>query len=179
MLPWCAVLLFSVHHTECGAQNPTVWDLGVVTLTPAPPAPITEPPLYTKALLHESDTAQHPLPEIQHTFDAPAARPALAVSRAFTALAVVPLAGLLAGFACMGANLRGFPSHGRAMVVAVGYHACLGAALLVFIAYWIGVPLQRTMAIVAPLLVALAIFDRFRRRQPQAIKRGGSKQHME
>lgn len=83
------------------APTATVWHLGSARLE-FPPKPRQEFPLYSRPLLFDSDTALKPLPVIAHKFREPEARPAPAVSALFTALAVLPAAGLIVAALAMG-----------------------------------------------------------------------------
>jgi len=119
---------------------------------------VREWPLYSRALLHDSDVALAPLPEIQHTFRQPDARPAKVVSALFTlgvgALQLV----LLGGLQRAGANLTTLPSGGASLIVAVGFQGCLGAILALFGVYWLRLTMAHCLTILLPLAIVTMFF---------------------
>lgn len=69
-------------------HQPFLWSLGSIQFNL--PQPVAQDEiLYTKALLHESDTTLKPLKEICHQFRAPEPRPPVVVSLSFAAAVAV------------------------------------------------------------------------------------------
>jgi hypothetical protein len=64
--------------------------------------------LYTKTLMHDSDTTLKALPVINHQFRVPDARAPVVVSTAFTALVSAPLLLLIIGIFRFGGNFDRF-----------------------------------------------------------------------
>ena len=72
-----------------GYSNTLDVDLGQYTIAlPARPVPDIEP-LYTKSLLHDSDYALEPMPEIHHQFRVEEKRPLSVISLAFAGACMV------------------------------------------------------------------------------------------
>ena len=83
-------------------QNPILWELGTIDLA-LPSRASTDYKIYTRALLHDSDTAMHALPEIEHVARTPAPRPSSALSTLFTVLTLAPALILVFGLGAVGA----------------------------------------------------------------------------
>lgn len=128
-------------------------DLGEVELA-LPAENAKDPPLYKRALLHESDTTLAALPEKQHTFRPPARRGHPALASLF-ALAVAAAGAVLVGaLLAAGGNLRGLAALGAAGAWALAFQGCLGATLLLFALYWLRLTMAACLTYLAPLALA-------------------------
>jgi len=98
------------------------------------------------------------LPEIKHQFRQPEKRPPAAISSAFTiAVVAVPALVLFIGLVRVGANLSDFPTGGN-FIWAVGFQACLGAILLLYVSYWLSLNMVQTLSYLAVLLIPTLFF---------------------
>lgn len=94
--------------------------LGLITLeTPAPP-PAQEEILYSKPLLHESDTATAPLREIVHQFNPPERQPPIIVPLAVTGALGAALVLFVGTVGALGHKWRSPGLAGAGMLVVVG-----------------------------------------------------------
>ena len=118
---------------SAGIQG-SAWEVARVALSPAAAVPGPVPPLYTKHLLHDSNVALGPLPELEHVFRQPEARPASVVSLFFSGLVAAPLVVLVGYYMAQAGNVswrKNVP-----FVSAAVFHVALGAALVLFGAYF-------------------------------------------
>jgi hypothetical protein len=97
------------------------------------------------------------LPEIQHVFATPEARPPATLSTLFTGLTLAPLAFLLIGLLTVGANIRDFPT-GAAFVPAVGFHVTFGFMLALLFQYWLVLNMFQALYYAAALALPLIYF---------------------
>lgn len=103
-------------------------------------------------------TATHALfqakPEIVHIHRVPGRRPPSVVSVLFTLLALAPLLLLFVMLSSIGANLKGFPRSGPALVAAVAFHGGIASILGLYTLFWLKLNLIQTL----PILLVLGIF---------------------
>eukprot|EP01138_Halocafeteria_seosinensis_P003672 gb/GECG01003752.1/.p1 GENE.gb/GECG01003752.1/~~gb/GECG01003752.1/.p1 ORF type:complete len:317 (+),score=35.26 gb/GECG01003752.1/:1-951(+) len=115
-------------------KNQISWKIGTISLYP-PAAPAeAEGPLYTKPLLHESETTLKPLKEITHVFKEPEPRPPVIVPVAFALLTTVPWLAYF--FYFLKQRLIGVST--VPVLPAIIFHSCLLAILLLYLCYWFG-----------------------------------------
>ncbi|DAZ97924.1 TPA: hypothetical protein N0F65_007265 [Lagenidium giganteum] len=131
-------------------EKSVVWDLGSVDLLLGAAPPPSPSPLYSKPLLHESDTTLKALPEIKHMMRPQDKRPPFVVSLAFSSGVLVPLAGFLAFILKLGVNVQKLFS-GATFVFGVGFLASFAAILALFALYWLELTMYRTLAYLAVL----------------------------
>lgn len=124
----------TVRVGDPAAAEQVAWNMGTVSLAAPGVAPTPEPPLYTKPLLHESDTALEPLPEKHHTFAAQHVPPASVLPLAFVGILVAGTAVWL-GWVVRAAG--GFTAAPAAWAQA-GFFSCLLATLGIYLGYWLG-----------------------------------------
>lgn len=117
-------------------------------------------PIYSRALLHETDVSLGPLPEKHHTFREPEVRPHAGVSLLFTALALAPLAALVSGMRRGGMNLRRLPAAGVGRAWCAAYQACMVGVVLLFVAYWAALTMAYTLRVLAVLSVVTTLTGR-------------------
>lgn len=143
---------------DAAISNPVEWRIGTVSLVPAE-APAKSPEiLYSKPLLHESDTTRKPLKEIEHIFRAPEKRAPAIVSTAAT-VAVLGAFGVWV-LTAMGLGLRlSLPA--TAIHWAAGFYSSFLAVLLLFAAYWLDyLRMFRTLGLLSVLAAPLAVCGR-------------------
>lgn len=112
----------------------SAWKVATLQMTPAAAVAGPAPPLYTKHLLHDSNVALGPLPELEHQFRMPEARPSSVVSLFFAGLVAAPLVILVGYYASQAGNTvwrKNVP-----FLSAAVFHIALGAALLLFASYF-------------------------------------------
>ncbi|CAM9448596.1 unnamed protein product [Ectocarpus sp. 12 AP-2014] len=117
-------------------------------------------PIYARPLLHETDVSLGPLPEKHHTFREPEVRPHAGVSLLFTALVLVPLAGLAYGMRRGGADLRRLPAAGAGRAWCAAYQACMVGVVLLFVTYWATLTMAYTLRVLAVLSVVTTVTGR-------------------
>lgn len=120
------------------------WKIGSASITLPPNPTPTELPLYHHPLLHTSDTARQALPEIQHQFREPEARPPQAISQAFTIAVLLPWIVLIIGIAKIGFNFALFPS-GSGSIIAICFHASILVILGIVAQFWLKVDMFTTL----------------------------------
>jgi len=98
-----------------------------------------------------------PKPEIAHMFRLPESRPKKTVSLAFTAAVLSPALFLFIGLIRVGANLSNFPV-GSGFIWAVGFQACFGAILALFVLYWLALNMVQTLIYLGVLSVPTILF---------------------
>lgn len=116
--------------------------------------PATKPrnwPLYSRALLHESDVTLEALPEKHHTFREPEPRPPVGVSLLFTAMVVGILVGLVSTLGRGGADLSRLPKDHYGRVWCGAYQVCMLLFALLFMAYWVTLTMGYTLQALAVL----------------------------
>ena len=92
-------------------------------------------PLYTKALLDESDRTTEPLPEIQHAMRPPPQRASLTLSLGFT---VIPFVMFLV---FLGFYLKSFSSISKQIKfgkMSIGFLTCIFACIGLISSFWLG-----------------------------------------
>lgn len=92
-------------------------------------------PLYTKALLDESDRTTEPLPEIQHAMRPPPKRASLVLSLGFTAIPVIMF------LVFVGFYLKSFSSISKQMKfgkMSVGFLTCIFGCIGLISSFWLG-----------------------------------------
>jgi oligosaccharyltransferase complex subunit delta (ribophorin II) len=144
-----------VHNVELIVGDPTferavVWDLGRVDLELAAAPPVQPSPLYAKPLLHESDTTLKALPEIAHVMRPQDPRPPVAVSLAFTAAVLAPLAAFLLFALKLQLNV-GKLFQPSVLPFGVVFLASLGAIFALFGWYWLELTMFRTLGYLSGL----------------------------
>jgi len=97
-------------------------------------------------------------PEIRHLFRLPESRPPAGISSLFTLAVLSPIGFLLIGFLVVGANIKNFPFNGLGFIYAVGFQACLGALLLLFVLFWFELNMVQTLLYLGVLSVPTIIF---------------------
>lgn len=115
-------------------SNPVQWKLATVKLQLAPKPDRKSTPLFTTALLHESDTAIAPLPEIHHQFREEDRRAPTLLALIFTGVQGFLLVLLLIGLMSLGFN----PIQSIANPNLLFFSATLALLEAVFLWYWIG-----------------------------------------
>jgi len=149
---------------------PVEFAMGTITLDfPAKTKPTY--PLYTRPLLHDSDNALGPMPEIHHQFRSPAPRPPIIVSTAFIILVLAPLVIFILGLPVVGANTKGLPG-GFGVVWTLGLFASLLGFLILLSSYWFTLTMFTTLRYLVPLSVITVITGRgaLRARASEAAK---------
>lgn len=131
-------------------QSSLTWDLGSINLLLAAEPPVEHSPLYTKPLLHESDTTLKALPEIKHVMRPEDPRPPVVVSLAFTAAVLVPFVAFLGFVLHLRMNVtKLFDS--SVFVLGSGFMGSLAAILALFGFYWLELTMFRTLGYLAVL----------------------------
>ncbi|RYG51087.1 hypothetical protein EON67_04075 [archaeon] len=144
---------------DASIDNPVMWRIGRVELTPPSATPKPATSLYTQPLLHESDVALAPLPLLQHTFRAPAKRPAAVLSYAAAGVIVAAAVAWMVYVLTMLPGMRwSFPW--AAVHWAVPFHASLLAIGALFTAYWLWLDMFSTLSYLALLAVPTALTGR-------------------
>jgi len=135
--------------------------VGHVTLTLLPETK-KEFPLYTRALLYDSDTTLKPLEEKNHTFRMPDKRAHTIVSLLFTVVVFGTLAALVVALKKAGANTKTLSSlSGTGPIIAIAFHSCIATILLLFVVYWLKLTMVTCLTYLAPLsLITLFIGNR-------------------
>jgi oligosaccharyltransferase complex subunit delta (ribophorin II) len=121
-------------------------------------------PLYSRALLHDSDTTLTALPEKHHTFRPPHRRAPTVVSLVFTALVLAPLVA----FAAL---LQRLSSKSKSSASSTGsssgltpwraaYLVCIAAVLALFGLYWLRLTMAVALQVLAPLAIVTAAVGR-------------------
>jgi hypothetical protein len=108
------------------------WVLGNIELS-FPTRPVKTHSLYTKSLLHTSDTTLTALPEISHKMRPPAPRASAFMSTLFTGLALFPLVLFVVFIFYLKPNLDRLKS--LSSILFVG---CIAGAILLYSGYWLG-----------------------------------------
>ncbi|PRP74417.1 dolichyl-diphosphooligosaccharide--protein glycosyltransferase subunit 2-like [Planoprotostelium fungivorum] len=129
---------------DASLPKPIVWNVGKLSLDASNLDTAKVDPFVRK-------------PEIYHKFRVAERRPPTVVSSAFTLAVLAPALVLFGGWTYVGANLRNFPG-GTASLAALGFHACLGAVLLLFIVYWLSLTMMTTLIYAGILAVPSAYF---------------------
>lgn len=119
------------------------WDLGTLELLLPNEPDAVDYPLYTKTLLHESDTTLKALPEIKHIMRQEDSRPSFIVSYIFTLLVIVPLFGFL--FFLTKIQLQWKQPSAMGMIWAVCFLSSLGCILSLFVLFWYNLTMSTTM----------------------------------
>jgi oligosaccharyltransferase complex subunit delta (ribophorin II) len=135
---------------DAAFAKPLEWAIGSVEVQ-LPPKPRKEYPLYSRALLHDSDTTLTALPEIHHQFRPEAKRPPAIVPALFTLLLFVPFAGFVLRV------LQIKPDFKQIDVYGLAYIGCIAAVLLLYAMYWLAIPLMVALRYLAPLAVVTII----------------------
>jgi len=165
------VYSISVVVGDAILQNPTVWTIGKVDVTPPALLPQPEEILYTKPLLHDSDTTLKALPVIDHQFRQPDARAPIAVSSFFSLLAASPFLFLIYGLFAFGkANLSRIAEVN--FLSFVGFVASLAAILGLLVVYWINLTM---FDVLSYLILPSATAVWFGHRVLKALHAAGSK----
>lgn len=129
---------------------PSLEELGVIDLD-FPVSKERHWPIYSRALLHETDVALGPLPEKHHTFREPEVRPSAGVSLLFTGLVLAALAGLGHGLRVVGANLGRVPDGVVGKAWCVAFQAGLAGIVALFVTYWVALTMTYMMQVLALL----------------------------
>lgn len=127
---------------------PSMEELGVIDLD-FPVSKERHWPIYSRALLHETDVALGPLPEKHHTFREPEVRPPTGVSLLFAGLVLAVLAALGHGLRVVGANLRRVPDGVVGKAWCVAFQAGLAGIVALFVTYWVALTMTYTMQVLA------------------------------
>lgn len=140
---------------DVGVDNSFIWRIGELELDlPAAPEGAKKPPASRRG---RALAALGPRPEISHVFRLPEKRPPLAVSYAFTLLALLPLAGFVAGLAALKLNVQLFPSAGTPQAAAVAFHAGIAAILVLYFVFWLKLGLFSTLRWLTIIGIATAV----------------------
>lgn len=131
-------------------KPPILEELGVMQLE-FPPQKAREWPLYSRALLHESDVTLEALPEKHHTFREPVSRPPVGVSLLFTGLVLAALLGLFSSLRRGGADLGRLPGGSYERAWCGAYQLCMLLFALLFVTYWVALTMIDTLQMLALL----------------------------
>lgn len=141
---------------DAGGAEPYVWTAGRVDVSePAAPE--------EGAAASPSPAAARPvlaaLPDFDHIRRPPARQAPAGLAIVFSALTLLPLAGLFIALHRAGAlNLRTFPASGGPLAAAAGFHACLAAGLGLALLFWTRLNLVQTLPLAGGLgLVTLVV----------------------
>lgn len=129
---------------------PSMEELGVIDLD-FPVSKERHWPIYSRALLHETDVALGPLPEKHHTFREPEVRPPMGVSLLFAGLVLAALAALGHGLRLVGANLGRVPDGVVGKAWCVAFQAGLAGIVALFVTYWVALTMTYMMQVLAVL----------------------------
>lgn len=124
----------SILIGDVRAVQAVEWVLGNIELS-FPTRPVKIHSLYTKSLLHTSDTTLTALPEISHKMRPPAPRASAFMSTLFTGLALFPLVLFVVFIFSLKPNLNRLKSPSSFLFVG-----CIAGAILLYSGYWFGLP---------------------------------------
>jgi oligosaccharyltransferase complex subunit delta (ribophorin II) len=123
-------------------------------------------PLYSRALLHDSDTTLTALPEKHHTFRPPHRRAPAVVSLVFTALVLAPLVAFaavllrLSSKSSAGTSSSSSASSSGLTPWRAAYLVCIAAVLALFGLYWLRLTMAVALQVLAPLAIVTAVVGR-------------------
>ena len=137
-------------------ENGVAWHIGNIDLSPPPAPPKPDEILYSKPLLHESDTTLKALPEIHHQFRQPEPRPSAITSRTATVLVILPIAVLFLGLLRVsGGDFGRFGVNGTTLW-AILFFLSLGSLLALTFVYWLRLTMFLYLSYaVVPSIIAL------------------------
>jgi len=124
----------SIYVGDIAYSSSVEFKVGTISFTFIPKMKVIEP-LYTKALLDESDRTLSPLPEIQHVMRPPPVLAPIATSLVFGALPLV----ILAGFTYFALFKTGLTLSGAA-ASSLAFLGCIGTFIILIISFWLGLP---------------------------------------
>lgn len=137
------------------SAQPLEWAVGTVQVLYAPLDDGSQP---VAAPYRAMDRLFKSKPDITHMHRKPERRAPAIVSLAFSAVVVAPVV-LYVGVALRaGANVKGFPTSGGALLAASGFHLGLLSILALYLLFWLRLNLMQTVPILAVLAVVTSAF---------------------
>jgi hypothetical protein len=124
----------TIQVGDAAYAEPVEWVVGTVDLA-LPTKKSEHLPLYAKSLLHSSDVALEPLPEIEHVMRPPAKRASNFMATVFTALTAAPLVVFVVYVLSLRPDLSRLAS-----LPSIAALVCLALLLGLYVSYWLALP---------------------------------------
>lgn len=148
--------LASILVADMTLKEPIRFNIGIVSLEFAEK---TEKhfPLYKRSILYQSDTTLKALPTMQHVMTAPDIRASTDIAAVFSVLVVLPLLALVFFYSSLKIAVPKHPS-------GVLYLSSIGSVLVLYAAYWLGLPgvsfynTLRMLCVLIPMVIVTGFF---------------------
>jgi hypothetical protein len=149
-----------VHEATLIIGDPTLegaveWSLGLVDLE-LQARTEEEHPLYTRSLLHHTDTTLKPLPEISHRFRKMETGGLSVATLVFLGLTMAPFAVLFEGVRRVGPGFTSLKD--SSMSDVMGFHGGLLVCFVILFLNWIFMTIYDTLRVLSAVLVVVCFF---------------------